>query len=122
MYINYSTFARLYNEAKQEENLDTYISERGWQDWMGDNEDKTDEIILLLQAIYNAVRSDFKSLNKMLGLSQIEMIRAYDIPRRTLQSWESGEREPTDHVRKLLSYAIIMEMLNKENDEDDIEE
>lgn len=117
MYINYSTFVKLYNEALEEDDLEMYIAERGWQDWMG-NEDKTDEIILLLQTIHEAVRSNFISLRKMLKVSQIEMIRIYDISRRTLQTWESEERKPSDHVKKLLSYAVIMETLNKENNDD----
>lgn len=120
MYINYSIFVRLYNEAEQEENLDIYIAERGWQEWMG-NEDNAEEVISLLQAIHRTARSDISSLRKLLEISQIEMVRTYDIPRNTLQQWENGKREPTEHVRKLLSYAVIMETLNK-GDDNDIEE
>lgn len=115
MYINYATFVRLYNEAAQEENLDIYIAERGWQDWMG-TEDNTEEVISLLQTIHGAVRSDFTQLRNILKLSPFEMMRKYDIPNRTRQHWERGEREPADHVRKLLSYAVIMEALNKGED------
>lgn len=119
MYINFSTFVRLYNEAEHEDDLDIYIAERGWQDWMG-TEDNVEEVISLLQAIHRAVRSDFTQLRNMSKFSPVEMTQKYNIPSRTRQHWECGEREPADHVRKLLSYAIIMEVLNKEeyNDSD----
>lgn len=111
MYINYSTFVKLYNEAEREKSLDMYVAERGWQDWMGEND--ASEIAVFLEAIHTIARSDVIELRKMLGTSQIEMIRTFNIPRRTLQSWESGEREMPEHVRKLLSYAVIMEAMNQ---------
>ena len=52
---------------------------------------------------------------------RIEMIRRYDIKRRTLQSWESGEREPDGPVKKLLAYAVIMEAQNREVDEKELQ-
>lgn len=122
MYINYSTFVRLYNEAEQEKDLDMYIAERGWQDWMGDDVDDVDEVIDVLRTTYEATRSDFKGLREMLGISQADMIRTYNIPARTLKQWEYGEREPAEHVRKLLAYAVTMETLNKENEDGDTEE
>lgn len=120
MYINYSTFVRLYNEAEQEEDLDIYIAERGWQDWMG-TEDNAESVISMLKAIHSTVQLDFAQLRNMLKFSPVEMTQKYNIPSRTRQHWESGEREPADHVRKLLSYAIVMETLNKEacNDNDE---
>lgn len=119
MYINYSTFVRLYNEAEREKDLDMYIAERGWQDWMGDD---VDDVIDVLRTTYEVARSDFKELREMRGISQADMIRTYNIPARTLKQWEYGEREPAEHVRKLLAYAVTMETLNKENEDGDTEE
>lgn len=119
MYINYSTFVRLYNEAEEEKDLDMYIAMRGWQDdWMCDS---TEDVVAALREIHEIAQSDFKRIREILGMSQAEMIRAYDIPVRTLKSWEYGEREPADYVRKLISYAAVMEALNAEGEDDDIE-
>lgn len=113
MYINYPTFTGLYRQAQQEDSLDMYINERGWQDWMSDN---TDEVVTLLTTIHEIARSDFSALRKLLNIPQASMIALYCIPRRTLQSWESGERVPPDHVKMLMSYAVIMDSLNEEGE------
>lgn len=47
-----------------------------------------------------------RSLREQTGLTQIEFARKYNIPPRTLQGWELGERTPPDYVLELLQFRI----------------
>ena len=105
MLINYETFRRLYRDAVEQPNFDYYSAERGWQDWMDDRDDT--EVVDILQRVYDIAQLDFAGLRTLLGVSQATMARAYGIPLRTLESWESGERTPASYLRPLIAYTIF---------------
>lgn len=39
---------------------------------------------------------------KAAGLSQAEMAKLLDIPKRTIENWEAGTRKPPVYVQKLI--------------------
>lgn len=39
---------------------------------------------------------------KAAGLSQAEMAKLLDIPKRTIENWEAGTRKPPVYVEKLI--------------------
>ena len=43
-----------------------------------------------------------KEARHMTGLSQIEMAKALEIPRRTIEDWEASRRKPPAYVEKLI--------------------
>lgn len=45
-------------------------------------------------------------MREFLGLNKAQFCRKYDIPARTLDSWESGERVPAPYILKLLERAV----------------
>ena len=47
-----------------------------------------------------------KELRKRTGLSQMSFARKFNIPKRTIESWESGERKPPVYVIDFLSALI----------------
>ena len=47
-----------------------------------------------------------KEIRELTGLSQKKFAEMYNIPQRTLESWESGEREPADYLCNLLLRAV----------------
>lgn len=47
-----------------------------------------------------------KEIRKYTGLSQIKFAERYNIPRRTIEAWESGNREPADYLVSLLWRAV----------------
>ena len=47
-----------------------------------------------------------KEIRKRTGLSQVKFAEQYDIPRRTIEAWESGNREPADYLVSLLWRAV----------------
>ena len=120
MFVNYPTFIRLYDESMQYDDIDMYIGERGWQDWMGD-ESNTEKVIEILQTIYDLSRMTFPEIRSLLGFSRAEMSRQYQIKIRTLESWDSekDKKNIIDYAKGLLLYAIFCDLVFSEKGEDD---
>lgn len=47
-----------------------------------------------------------KEKREQLNLTREELCKTFDIPYRTLQSWEIGDRKPPKYVEKLLLNAM----------------
>lgn len=47
-----------------------------------------------------------RSIRKRTGLSQADFARVYEIPKRTIENWESGSRTPPPYVIRLLALAV----------------
>lgn len=101
--MKFELFKQLYLEVTESENLEYYIAERGWQDWM--NEYSVDETAEVLKDIYSLATSDLKDTRDM---SRAEFSRQYDIPVRTLEDWDNNKRTPPKYVKMLLDYAQFM--------------
>lgn len=50
-----------------------------------------------------------KDLRHLTGLTQKKFSEKYEIPKRTIEDWETGRRKPPNYVTKLLEYKIIKE-------------
>lgn len=50
-----------------------------------------------------------KEMREASGLSQAEFAKRYDIPLRTYQSWEGGERKPAQYIIKLIERIFKLE-------------
>lgn len=48
----------------------------------------------------------FKELLEAYGLTMAELNRRYDIPRRTMEDWKAGKRNPPDWALTLLKIAL----------------
>ena len=57
-----------------------------------------------------------RSLRAETGLSQVAFGAVLNIPRRTLQSWEMGERECPAYVIDLIAYRIRHDRKLKKGD------
>ena len=47
-----------------------------------------------------------KEIRDLLGISRAEFSRRYNIPTRTLEAWEKGERIPPTYVLELLERVV----------------
>ena len=101
--MKFELFKELYLEAAESENLEHYIDERGWQDWM--NEYSVEETAEVLKDIYNLATNDLKDTR---DVARAGFSRQYDIPVRTLEDWDNNKRTPPQYVKTLLNYAQFM--------------
>jgi len=63
-----------------------------------------------------------KSMRAATGLSQVKFGEYFGIPRRTIEQWESGNREPADYILRLIQYRLVMEgLMTKDGDPYEIE-
>lgn len=46
-------------------------------------------------------------MRNYIGVSRAEFSRRYNIPIRTLESWESEVRTPPEYVKQLLERAVL---------------
>lgn len=53
-----------------------------------------------------SIRNKVKAIRARTGLSQAAFCAKYEIPKRTLESWESGDRECPNYVVNLLNRAV----------------
>ncbi|NQK21601.1 hypothetical protein HO515_10415 [Streptococcus suis] len=102
--MKFELFNQLYIEALEESDLEYYIAERGWQDWMESY--AAQDIADILTTIYTLASS---TLAESRGCSRAEFARRFDIPVRTLEDWDSGKRVPPMYVKKLIDFARFMD-------------
>ncbi|MGI6270562.1 MAG: helix-turn-helix domain-containing protein [Candidatus Howiella sp.] len=50
-----------------------------------------------------------KELRKETGMSQSKFAEKFEIPVRTLQKWEIGERTPPSYINKMIEKILEME-------------
>ena len=52
-----------------------------------------------------------KEMRELLGLTQSQFAQKYDIPKRSIENWEDGQRKCPDYVLKLLERAVKQDYL-----------
>lgn len=53
--------------------------------------------------------NEIRTLRSKTGMTQAAFSEAYNIPLRTLQSWESGERVPAEYIVKMLERLTALD-------------
>lgn len=56
---------------------------------------------------------NIKELREKSGMSRTEFARFFEIPYRTLQHWELGERTCPEYLPKLIKYKLEKEEIIK---------
>jgi DNA-binding XRE family transcriptional regulator len=52
---------------------------------------------------------DVKMLRSMAGLTQQKLSNLVGIPKRTIQNWETGDRQPPEYLINLIEYYLVHE-------------
>lgn len=53
-----------------------------------------------------------KEIRNYTGLTQEAFCKLYNIPRSTLEKWESGSRKPPEYLINLLQRAVLEDFSN----------
>ena len=51
----------------------------------------------------------FKELRQLSGMTQKEFGEYFGIPKRTIESWDAGERKCPEYLLKLMEYKLTKE-------------
>ena len=110
--MNIRLFCKLYDEAREYDNIDMYVMERGWQDWM---EGQTaEEIKDILYDIYNLANADLKEMRTTHSFPmRSELCHVLGASERTVQDWELIPEKLRSYIKKLLAYAFFGEETNE---------
>ncbi|WP_429949414.1 helix-turn-helix domain-containing protein [Enterococcus sp. AZ101] len=105
--MKYELFATLYQEALEYNDVEMYIAERGWQDWM-DSFDN-DKLGVVLTAVYSLANMTIKEMRESKKMSRAQFSRVYNIPIRTLENWDAETRKMTSYDKMLIAYTFFMD-------------
>ncbi len=57
-------------------------------------------------------QTTFSMLRRILGVSQRNLVAVMNIPRRTIEDWEAGRKEPPEYVQNLIA-AEMCKLIRK---------
>ena len=107
--MRYSTFDRLYNEAKEYTSVNRYIAERGWQPWMSSFNDG--DLGNVLTYIYEVAHEGFTAAEKAYTYPTVKRIsEMFDVAYQTVQRWHTGVATPSESTLRLLCFAAVSDM------------
>lgn len=104
--MKYELFAELYREAQQYTDVELFVAERGWQEWM--DAYPAEELGDVLKRIYALAHSTLKETREAAGYSRAKFAREYNITLRTVEAWEYGQNKMSDYTKMLLDYTFFM--------------
>ena len=118
MLINFKLFAQLYVETQQYNDMDVYIAERGWQDWMNDYSE--DQVVYILKTIYQMAKMSFTDLRTFGGYSsRVSFCDTFKIPVKTVQKWDYEVSSTADYTKMFIAYILFIKADKEAGDEQD---
>lgn len=101
-------FCALFSAALSSPDRDAYVSDwtlsSAWDD-APDADTHADRIDVLAR-IWDAAHLTIRDIRAHAGLSQAAFAARFCVPRRTIENWESGDRQCPDYLRLLLAQAV----------------
>lgn len=101
-------FYELFGAAIKTADRDAYVSDWALSSAWGDAPEA--EIpanrVEELGQLWDAAHLTIRDIRAHTGLSQAAFAVRYCIPRRTVENWESGDRQCADYTRLLLAEAV----------------
>ena len=101
-------FLALFSDAIGINDRDAYVSDWALSSIWGDADDADipPQRIEDLGAIWDVAHLSIRDIRRRTGLSQVGFATRYCIPRRTVESWEAGDRSCPDYLRLLLAQDV----------------
>ena len=102
------TFNFLFFDALNRADRDAYVSEWALSSVWGDDPEAESPAarIEMLGQLWDAAHLTIRDIRAHTGLSQAAFAARYCIPRRTVENWESGDRQCAACLRLLLAEAV----------------
>ena len=74
-----------------------------------------------MKGIFMEVKERLVELRASTGMNRREFAEYFEIPYRTVQEWELGNRKMPEYLLRLMAYKVKIEQQNFENNEVDDE-
>lgn len=103
--MKYELFSSLYAEALGYADVDMFVGERGWQDWM--DAYPTEQIADMLQDIYFLAHASIREVREKHGYSRAAFARLFRVPIRTNEDWDKDPKLIKDYVKIPICYALF---------------
>lgn len=108
--MTYIQFREIVLSLPDCQNLDEFITERGWQDWMDEyatEEDNADRVVEILTVIWGMRENPIKGIKAAAGLTNAKLSEQYGISIRTIEDWARGARSCPDYTSTMLAYCVF---------------
>lgn len=103
--MKYVLFVTLYQEALGYSDIEMYIAERGWQDWMDQYD--SERLGDILKNIYYLANTPLKEIRESRKMSRVKFASIYNIPIRTVENWEGGQNKMPDYTKMMIDYTFF---------------
>ena len=112
--MKFQLYSKLYQEALTYDDVDMYIGERGWQEWMDDyGEDNVQQITSILKSIFNLAHSTIKEMRETHKLGRAEFCRRYFKKLRTVENWDAGIVDTPEDQKMMIGYSFFIEDMKR---------
>lgn len=98
--MTYQQYNRLCRDSLDYETAEDFIGAVGYPDWAGD--DPT-QWAADLENIWTVSHMTVKDMRKACGMTQEKLSEYLDIPKRTIQNWDSEHRAPAPYVARMIA-------------------
>ena len=102
-------FAKLWQDALAQKNLELYIAEYGNPDWFDEISTDLATVNDILTNIHKVAHMSIRDIIISAGLTQAAFAIKFCIPIRTVENWATGQRECKDYDR--LMFATLLGLL-----------
>lgn len=103
--MTYSQFREITLSLYDCTDLDHFIAERGWQEWMDDYD--TDRIVEILTSVWGMRENPIKGIKAAAELTNAKLSAQYGIPLRTVEEWARGAMKCPDYTSTMLAYCVF---------------
>lgn len=114
--MKFELFSQLYKEAEKYDDVETYIAERGWQEWMEDygGEGNPSAVARILETIFDLQKQDIRSMRESNGYSghgsRKRFCDIYGFTVRRVEDWENEKSNGriSDSDKMLIAYTFFI--------------
>ncbi|MGM9647128.1 MAG: hypothetical protein ACI3YH_03230 [Eubacteriales bacterium] len=103
--MTYTQFREIVLSIDDCTDLDHFIAERGWQEWMDDYD--TDRIVEILTAVWGLKCNPIKGIKQAAKHTNQSLSQTYGIPIRTVEDWSRSVRACPIYTWTMLAYCVF---------------
>ena len=110
--MTYTQFREIVASIPDCKDLDSFATERGWQEWMeayAGEDDSSDEIVRVLRLIWTLRVNPIRAIENAVKIGHKELGCEYSIPERTIQNWANGVNDCPKYTWTMLAYCVFVD-------------